>query len=822
MHSCGGKFLLFKNPDTKFEYVVCEHCFESYLTSYIQTFCCECNEIYYSSIMENDYDSNKQLVTWEKYHCNAVINDCIKCPKCKGKLYLHLNQNKLICEECCFISAPEDMNYVCLVCKKEFKAKLKIYNPIEFHVIKVSIKNALLFKNISKPDYLPCCKQDTKSIKKFFHKKECKGILYAGKWINNNILVCSKCKMLSEIDKFIWTCPLCFQRFKYKNSSQNLNMKKFELSSVKDKEGKEPIENSTNNTSDFNRSKSPNVRSNYSNNSDKTISEGVTNNITNLIINNNININNVNYNNERGSSSSIGSNLASSPNISNDLQNLLKNKNIDIDFENLKAEAGKFKNIISNMNLDKISENNPVSKNRKLTSDKINSGRGPIASSNNKFPVTDLSPNSRPILSNRLSDEGLNFKMRSPNDMKNININLANLRVVNNNNINNNNNNHQNSNLRNDLSPNDRNLNNNNNSNKNITTNQYNNYYKNNFIYSNNKNNNNINLGSSMALQQHQNSSSSASKNYKPLDPKETEAFNLIANNDLINYDSREDENLKAFDCEDFKVITQIGEGSFGKIYLVEDKHKRQFSMKKIIANDEMDVENFTQEYELVNKVRHKNILRIHSICRRKLDSTTHALYILMEKGVTDWEKEIKARQVQKKFYSEKELFNILGQLTEALSFLQLRNISHRDIKPQNVLLFKEGIFKIADFGEAKKISIIETCKQLSTLRGTELYMSPLLFNGLRTGQNDIKHNSFKSDVFSLGFCLFYAATLNIHCLYELRRETDTFNIGFKIGRALKNRYSDNLVKVLLKMLEINENKRCDFIELQETIKELN
>jgi Zn finger protein HypA/HybF involved in hydrogenase expression len=308
--------------------------------------------------MESDYDSNKQLVTWEKYHCNAVINDCIKCLKCKGKLYLNLKQNKLICEECSFKASPDEMDYLCLVCKKGFKANLKIYNPIEFHVIKVSIKNAVLTKIACKPDYLPCCKQDTKNIKNFCHKKECKGTLYSGKWINNNILVCSKCKILSEVDKFVWTCPLCYQRFKSKNSSANLNLNKIQVN--KDKDSKEASISGSKDS----RSKSPNVRSNVNvNNYDKNYREGITNNITNLIINNNININNINYN-ERGSSGSIGTNLASSPNITNDLQNLLKKKNLDIDFENLKAEAGKFKNIISNMNLDKISENNPLSNNR--------------------------------------------------------------------------------------------------------------------------------------------------------------------------------------------------------------------------------------------------------------------------------------------------------------------------------------------------------------------------------------------------------------------------------------------------------------------------
>jgi len=781
--------------------------------------------------MNSEYDSNKQLVTWEKYHCSAVINDCIKCPKCKGKLFLHLNQNKLICEECAFKAAADDMSYSCIVCTKDFTANLKIYNPIEFHVIKVSIKNALLFKTASKPDYLPCCKKDLKSLlnKFFFHKRECDGILYSGKWINNNIVVCSKCRMLSEVDKFIWTCPLCFQRFKSKNSSHNVNLNKIQLvkdntknkndNNYNDKNSKEANEASY--IQKDSRSKSPNIRINENNEPSagnsfvKNSSAVIPNNI-----NNNININNINFT-ERANSGNINTNLASSPNISNDLQNLIKSKNIEIDIENLKAEAGKFKNIISNLNL----ENNRAcgNNNRRQTSEKLYSVSGVAVSNSNynKIAIGDLSPNSRsPILSSRLSDEGcnININMRSPNDFKNnINRNLkgsyGNLNI----NINNNN-------KRGDLSPNDRNTNLNPNNiysnSKNFAQNQNNN--NNQLIY----NNSNKNINSNYQLQL-QNSSSAAAKinNKQHLDAKETEAFNLLGNNNLDEaaaYDSREDENLKSFDCEEYKVITQIGEGSFGKIYLVEDKQKRQFSMKKIIANDEMDVENFTQEYELVNKVRHKNILRIHSICRRRLDSTTHALYILMEKGVTDWEKEIKARQQQKKFYSEKELFNIANQLTDALAFLQLRNISHRDIKPQNVLLFKEGVFKIADFGEAKKISIIETCKQLCTLRGTELYMSPLLFNGLRTGQNDIKHNSFKSDVFSLGFCLFYAATLSIHCLYELRREVDTFTIGIKLGRALKTRYSDNLVNVLLKMLEINESKRCDFVELQLALKNIN
>ena len=176
-------------------------------------------------------------------------------------------------------------------------------------------------------------------------------------------------------------------------------------------------------------------------------------------------------------------------------------------------------------------------------------------------------------------------------------------------------------------------------------------------------------------------------------------------------------------------------------------------------------------------------------------------------------------RLVQYKVY--KELIEIMKQLVSALAFLQKNSISHRDMKPQNVLLFKDDIFKVADFGEAKQIMKLETNKQLSTLRGTELYMSPILFNALRTNQNDIKHNSYKSDVFSLGFCILYAATLNINVLYECRNLYDSKIVNQFLNKTLKSKFSTGFINVISKMLEINEENRYDFLELESIFLEL-
>jgi serine/threonine protein kinase len=141
--------------------------------------------------------------------------------------------------------------------------------------------------------------------------------------------------------------------------------------------------------------------------------------------------------------------------------------------------------------------------------------------------------------------------------------------------------------------------------------------------------------------------------------------------------------------------------------------------------------------------------------------------------------------------------------------------IAHRDIKPQNILVFKNKLYKIADFGEAKEVKI---SKQLNTLRGTELYMSPILYNGLKKDKDDVTHNPYKSDVFSLGFCFMYAATLNFNIIYEVRDLVDMEKVEKILHRYLKNKYTEKFIKVLLLMMETDENKRVDFYKLNQYI----
>ena len=191
-----------------------------------------------------------------------------------------------------------------------------------------------------------------------------------------------------------------------------------------------------------------------------------------------------------------------------------------------------------------------------------------------------------------------------------------------------------------------------------------------------------------------------------------------------------------------------------------------------------------------------------------------------MEKAERDWNKDIKRRKQEERYYTEKELLSIMKQLTLALLYMKEQlNLAHRDIKPQNVLIFENNIFKLADFGEAKEI---ENMKNFNTLRGTELYMSPALYNGLKINKDDIEHDPFKSDLFSLGFCFIFAATMDFNLLYSFRNINDDKEMKRKLNEILKDKYSDKFIYILSKMIELDEKNRFDFNELNNEIDRVN
>ena len=211
--------------------------------------------------------------------------------------------------------------------------------------------------------------------------------------------------------------------------------------------------------------------------------------------------------------------------------------------------------------------------------------------------------------------------------------------------------------------------------------------------------------------------------------------------------------------------------------------------------------------------------MKIYKVQIKPLDFSTYSINVLMELAKSAWNLEILKRAKDNNYYKEEELINIFKQLINGLLFLKNKNIGHRDIKPQNILIFPKNIFKLADLGEAKNIRDLES---LLTLKGCELYMSPSLYWGLFHGKKNLVHNIYKSDIFSLGYCFLYAITLNINILEKIRRLNNNNDIRNIIFNSInKNIYSDNFLNIICKMIDINEEQRYDFEEVFDEIEKL-
>ena len=286
--------------------------------------------------------------------------------------------------------------------------------------------------------------------------------------------------------------------------------------------------------------------------------------------------------------------------------------------------------------------------------------------------------------------------------------------------------------------------------------------------------------------------------------------------------------NQKFSNFTEYKIIKQIGKGTFGQIFMVENSQHQRFGLKKLIATNLKDIKTLEHEYQILLDIQAHgkkiNLVQIYGIETKQLDPTTFVMYVLMELASTDWEKEILTRHNIHKYYSENELMNIISSLITTFSQLQKEKISHRDIKPQNILIFQDSkTYKLADFGEAKELLGDDKPTERQTLRGTELYMSPILFYALRSRQiiKYVKHNPYKSDLFSFGLCCLFAATLCFESIYDVRELRNNTAIKYIVQKYLQGRYSNVVINIICSMLDVNENSRNDFIEMEKEIKKI-
>lgn len=199
-----------------------------------------------------------------------------------------------------------------------------------------------------------------------------------------------------------------------------------------------------------------------------------------------------------------------------------------------------------------------------------------------------------------------------------------------------------------------------------------------------------------------------------------------------------------------YEILEQIGEGGMATVYKAKchtlDRLVAIKVLKSEYAEDEEFVKKFMMECQSAAKLNHPNIVGIYDFHEIELDGKP-VYFIVMEyiDGIT-----LKELIEKKGFIPEEEAVDIALQILEALKEAHSHGVIHRDIKPHNIMISKNGIVKVTDFGIARATSNHTMTTTMDAI-GSVHYFSPEQARGAFTDQ--------RTDIYSFGIVFYEMLT---------------------------------------------------------------
>ena len=261
-----------------------------------------------------------------------------------------------------------------------------------------------------------------------------------------------------------------------------------------------------------------------------------------------------------------------------------------------------------------------------------------------------------------------------------------------------------------------------------------------------------------------------------------------------------------------YKIISLLGEGGMGTVYLAEHvKLGRKVAIKVLLPHlvkNELVRSRFVNEAKLMSALQHPNIVTLFDYVEDE-----NGMSLIMElvdgKPLDEYIQDVTGP------IQEKEAIQIMEQALEGFSYAHKQGLIHRDIKPSNLVRTQTNEIKILDFGIAKLVGDLgNKLTKTGSHIGTVYYMSPEQVRGLEL--------DLRSDIYALGIT-FYQMLTGL-CPYEgLTTEFDVFNkiVGEDLPdpKSIYPGISDHMCRVIRKATEKKPEDR--FQNCQDFIKAL-
>lgn len=209
---------------------------------------------------------------------------------------------------------------------------------------------------------------------------------------------------------------------------------------------------------------------------------------------------------------------------------------------------------------------------------------------------------------------------------------------------------------------------------------------------------------------------------------------------------------------DNFEHIELIGEGTFGKVYIANEiSTNRKCAIKKIKLTKHGLSLITIRELKVLKQCLNQHIVSMYN-CYIHDD----CFFMVLEYLPFD----LSALFLCKYKFEDNQIKNLIFQLLSGLSYLHEQGLIHRDVKSSNILLTREGLLKIADFGLSKN-----ECKDMTNQVCTLWYRAPELL----LGENDYDH---RIDSWSVGciliefktYCPFFAESNEVLQIYKILR----------------------------------------------------